>query len=446
LIKKYLFLSIILSFNYLNAMSLDTAIKLALKHNNELKKTYLDLEQSRLQKESIKVDRYGKVNIVASYEHYNNSRTLVPLPPMQMTSSPTAAYEIPTTKDMFSAGISYSVVLFDGNAQKNNYQISNLSQTTSFLKTKLAKEELVYNVKSLYVSILALQKQLIATKEYSYSQKRLFEQIKKQYELGSKSKLDLLKAKNAYISSKSNEDKIEVNIDILKTNLSKVLGGIKFDNAEDISVDMQKYKDFRTNVEQLKKFQIIKTKSKIASKKIDKLKSLYFPQVSLNSYFGYNFGPNDTTNTSPLTGKTYIERGDLNFKSNWQIGVNFKWNVFDFGYKDALLEKERVALQSMKIQEIQTKLEIEKNLKNAKNKLSLSKANFDSAKSEYELLDAIVKVEIVKYENGMITLDDLLLSKAKKNLAYMKLINSKYEYQKILDYIEYIYEKNGEIK
>ncbi len=430
-----------LSFSLLQAMSLEQTVDLAIKHNNNLKKSYLDEKQSKLQKESVKTSRYGKIDLLGSYDHYNNARTLVPLPPMQIASSPTGAYEIPTTKDMFSIGLSYSIMLYDGNAQKNNYKISELSQANSILKTKLAKEELIYNIKTLYLTLLSLQKQLYATKQYTLSQKKLRDMIEQKYKLGSKSKLDFLKAQNSFILSKSNEDKIVANTEIIKANISLLIGGKEFDKAEDISVDIVNTKVYNHDIENLKKFKLIRFKTNIASKKLQKIESLYYPQISLNTYLGYNFGPNDTTNTSPLTNMTYINSGDFNYKSNWQIGLKFRWNIFDFGSRDAVLEKNRVAVQSMKIEEIQTKIEIEKNLKNANSKLELAKADYNSAKSEYGLLTEIVKAEVVKYENNMITLDDLLLSKAKKNVSYMKLISSKYEYQKIKYYIEYLYEK-----
>ena len=425
----------------LNAMSLDETIERALAQNNSLKKVVLSKDEAKQNKELKKSQKYGRLDLKVDYDHFNKARTLAPLTPMDIVSSPTGAYEMPTTNDLISTGVAYNVVLFDGFAQQNSYKISDLAYKNSMLNIKLAKEELIYNVRSLYLSLLALQEQLDAQIRYVASQKKLYEYVQKEYELQSKSKLDLLEAKNSYTEALSTKEKIVANIEILKATLSKMIASESFDKAEKVEVNFEEAKENEVGIEELSRFKLAEFSKSIAQKKLESAESLYYPKVDLSAYYGYSMGPNATTNTFPSTGVTYLNKGDFNSENLWQIGVHLKWNIYDFGVKSSNVQKEKIALRRAKIDIDDVKLELVKEFKIAKSKLTLAKADYTSLKSQYELLVEIEKAQMLKYENSALALTDLLDTKAKTALVYAKMINAKYEYQKAKYYIDYLLEK-----
>ncbi len=438
--NRKIFFSLFLALS-LNAMSLDETIERALAQNNSLKKVILSKDEAKQNKEAKKSQNYGRIDLKVDYDHFNKARTLAPLTPMDIVSSPTGAYEMPTTNDLVSAGIAYNVVLFDGFAQQNSYKISDLAYKNSTLKIKLAKEELIYNVRSLYLSLLALQEQLDAQMRYVSSQKKLYEYVQKEYELQSKSKLDLLEAKNSYAEAVSIREKIAANIEILKTTLAKMIASDSFDKAERVDVNFDEAKESGMGIEELSRFKLAEFSKTIAQKRLQSVKSLYYPKVNLSAYYGYSIGPNATTNIFPTTGKTYLEEGEFNSENIWQIGVHLKWNIYDFGVKSSSVQKEKIALRRAKIDMDDIKLELVKGLKIAKSKLSLAKADYDSLKSQYELLLEIEKAQSIKQKSNALTLTSLLDTKAKTALVHAKMINAKYEYQKAKYYIDYLLEK-----
>ena len=425
----------------LNAMSLDKTLKEALLHNNSLKKVVLAKEEAKQNKNLKKDQNFGRFDLKVDYDHYNNARTLAPLTPMDIVSSPTGAYEMPTTNDLVSTGVTYNVVLFDGFAQRNSFKISDLAYKNSTFKIKLAKEELIYNVRSLYLSLLSLQEQLNAQEKYVSSQNRLYKYVAKEYALGSKSKLDTLEAKNSYTEALSSKEKIEANIEILKATLSKMIASDKFDKAEKIDIRFDEGLQQKLDIENLSRFKLAEFSKSIAERKLDSAKASYYPKIDLSTYYGYSMGPNATTNTFPTTGVTYLNEGDFNSENIWQIGIHLKWNIYDFGAKSANVQKEKISLLKSKIDIDDVKLELTKSLKIAKSKVALAKADYTSLKSQYELLVAIQEAQKIKYENNALTLTDLLATEAKEALVYAKMINAKYEYQKARYYIEYLLEK-----
>jgi outer membrane protein TolC len=443
--NKKIFLSLVVSAS-LSAMSLDETIQKALLHNNSLKEISLEIERSKENRASKKAQNFGRIDLIANYDHYNNARTLSPLTPMDIVGGVDGAYKIPTTNDLATAGIAYNVVLFNGFAQQNSYKISDILYKNSIIKSKLGHEELIYNVRTLYLSLLALGEQLQAQESYTKSQLQLYEKIQTEYKLGSKSKLDTLKAKNSYEASRSNEDKIRSNIEILRATLTTLIGGEEFGGEEPLDINMQQEENMASvDIQNLNRYKLYALKSDVAAKKVESAYATYYPKVDFSSYYGYSMGPNATTNTSPLTHTTYINKGDFNNETIWQVGVHLKWNLYDFGAKSSEVQKEKLSLMSSKLQEEDIALEIDKNLKVARSKLTLAKSEFSAALSQYELLREIAKVEEVKYENNAVSLTDLLDSRAKAELAYAKMINAKYEFQKAKYYIDYLLER-GEKK
>lgn len=430
-------------FFSLHAMSLQESIEYALKHNNSLKQAQLNVQRSKQERDEKHAQNFGRVDVMASYDHYNLSRTLAPLTPMSIVGSPDGAYKIPTTQDLFSAGIAYNVVLFNGFAQQSSYKISDLQYQNSAIRSKLGREELIYNIRNLYISILALEEQLQAQQLYTKSQKRLLETIVKQREEGTKSKLDYLRAKSTLEESKAQESILEANIEILKANLSANFGDKDFDTTEPISINMQtNTQDNAANITQLKRVQAAQLTSQASQRKQEQAKAVYYPTIDFGAYYGQNFGPNDTTNN--FKGTPIIDKGEWNHEAIWQVGLHLKWNILDFGASSAKYETSKIAYLHSKLQSDDVTTQLRKNITTAKNKIKLAQAQYISMQSQYELLDETQKIEQLRYDNNALTLTDLLATQAKKSVAKAQMINAKYDYQKAVYYLDYLYEKGEE--
>jgi outer membrane protein TolC len=449
------YLSLFLLFGVcLKAMTLQESISYALEHNNKLKSQNLSIDISKSLKASTKAKKFGRLDMMASYDHYNNARTLAPLTPMAIVGSPDGAYTIPATNDMFNVGIAYNVVLFDGFAQQSAYEISELQYKNSAIKTHLGKEELIYNVKNIYLSILALEELLEAQTIYTKAQEKLADKIEKELKLGSKSRLDLLRAKTSVEASISQETSIKANIDILKATISALMGGKEFDKSEPVDIFvLQDVKNDITHKEiiSLDRYKATQINIKASEKKKLKAKSAYYPHVDFSAYYGQNFGPNATKNTVPLTssaitaGQTLINEGDWNHEANWQVGLHLKYNISDFGQTSAMNEEARLSYLKAKLESQGVEIELKKNIITAQNKIKLAIAQYNSASKQYELLSQTQKIEEVSYENDALSLIDLLNTRAKQELSYAKMIDAKYNYQKAKYYLDYLLEK-GEVK
>ena len=139
-----------------NGLTIEEAVALALEKNPGLQKQQMNQALSEQDLRGIKSQNFGKIDVVASYGHYNLPRTLVPLTPASIFNDPTA---VATTQDLFITGIMYEVPLFTGFSQQRSVEIAALEKEMAGAAIKLSREQLIYNVKTLYVNILSLTAQ-----------------------------------------------------------------------------------------------------------------------------------------------------------------------------------------------------------------------------------------------------------------------------------------------
>ena len=157
----------------LHATSLDELVQSGLNNNSLIKKTDLQIELMEAKKAESQAKRFGEVDVVGSYTHYNLPRTLAPIVPSAL--SPTSSVD--TTQDLFTTGVQYSVPLFTGGALEQQVHIDNIATQMSQSKKRLSREELIYNIRSLYLTALSLQELQSSQEGYVVALKELKEKI-----------------------------------------------------------------------------------------------------------------------------------------------------------------------------------------------------------------------------------------------------------------------------
>ena len=423
--KKSAFL--FLSVSLLCGDSLNELINYAKTHATVVQNAQLDAKLSKLKKKQSQANQFGELDIVGSATMYNLSRTLIPLTPAIIQSGT----HVITSKEIYSAGASYTLPFFTGFAQKQEVEISQMAAKMSQIKAKLTNEELIYNIRSLYLSILALQENLKAQDAYIKALDTLTKLIENEVTLGKKAQVDALKAKTDYEAAKLQRASIENNIALTKSSLS-VLVGKEVTELEAIEFDItQQEEDLETllaHVSGLKKVEVEELAVQKAQKGIKKSESQNWPQLQLAAYAGKNFAEDESTNV-------------FDNETLWQVGVNLKWNIFDFGKTTAAIESAKISKLKEDVAKKDTLRKLEKSLKDAYSTMQLHYKEYLSNRAQYKLAKESASIESVRYENDAATLNDLLLAKAKAQLALSGVIMSKYNYQKSKYYIEYLMER-----
>jgi outer membrane protein TolC len=320
--------------------------------------------------------------------------------------------------------------LFTGGALEEQIAIDSLATQMGESKQKLSREELIYNVRSLYLSGLSLQELLTSQENYVQALNALKETISYQVELGKRAKIDLLKANNDLTQAIGKVALTQSALRKIKATLT-ALTHSSVENLEPLDVQVNKENALlnEQNLESLERFRLQELEIAKSSKMIRKVESLKKPQVGLNAYAGYNYD---------LDQLSHFENEQI-----WQVGLNVKWNIFDFGATSAKVQQAKIA----KLQAIAQKESInegfQKLFAQAKNQIETAQANYQTNASQYTLLEESQNIEQARYDAGVATLNDLLLAKSKTELAEVQMIQSKYAYQNGIFYLDYLLERGA---
>ncbi|HIQ47618.1 MAG TPA: TolC family protein [Sulfurovum sp.] len=432
---KY-FLSVMAFHLYLYGTTLDGLIHYAMENSTVIKQSKAQIELSEVQREENQAAQLGNIDLVGSYTHYNLPRTLIPLTPGSLLSDPDAAKAIATTKDFFGTGVKYSVPLFTGFSQTRQVEMDDMATQLSRSKLSLTKEQLAYNVASLYLSVLALQDMHAAQQKHVAALKKLKDIIAKEVTFGKKAEIDLLKAESDFFGNRSYLEVLKGNIAMTKASLASLVGLEHIGTIKPVKVSVKKpqysMRSLVNEASKLNKVHISDLNIQKARKGIEKSESSLYPQVSLDSYYGYNYGNNDNSNAFP---------GQFNAEENWQIGVSAKWTLYDFGKSHAGTEKAKILRMQATFDKEQTLLDLRKSLVEAVEKMKQEYANYKANLKQLALAKKSEKIERVRYKNGVSTINDLLYATSQTHVASAKLIESKYNYQKGKFYMNYLLEK-----
>jgi outer membrane protein TolC len=418
-----------------SGLTIDEAVALALANNPDLQKQQMNRDLSEEDLSGQKSQAFGKFDLAASYGYYNLPRTLAPLTPASIATDPKA---VPTTVDLFATGIMYEVPLFTGFAQQRSVEIAALEKKLAGLALKLSREQLIYNVKSLYVNILSLQAQEEAQKAYHEALQNLYDDISLEVKLGRKARVEQLKAAADLENARVQAEQISGNIRIVKAGLSTLLGGETITPLEKFSVEMPLPGETEPNkeIQQLDRYRSALLEVEKKARLVEKSRAAYYPQVIFNSFYGQNFGPNDSSN---------LHEGDWNNQEVWQATVNLKWTLFDFGARKTARRMAAVREQQSRRDRVKTELELKKSLSEAEIKIEMARDAFHSAETELALTRETEMIEQVRFDKGATDVNDLLYAKARNQLALSRSIAARYSYQNGCFYLDYLLE-NGESK
>jgi len=425
-VKRFIYL-FLLSMGFIYADTIQHLISYGLKHSPMIQASKAKSELSKLSRQASKAAQYGELNLVGDYTHYNIERTLAPVPPSAM-KSPTP---ITTSKDIFSLGLNYTVPLFTGGAQSRQIEIDQIASTMSEGSIKLSKAQLIYNIRTLYLSTLSLKEILHAQRIHTHALKKLERQIAKEVTVGRKASIEQYKSQADIVASSTQEEILIANIEITKATLGALVGkSIGRISPLKFSVKKPRYSTKRLlkKVSGLTKLKLEHLQLQKAQKMIQKAQAANLPQINLNAYAGKNFGAD-------------IQSDDWDSEDVWQISIKGQYNLLDFGKRAINEEKARVAMLQAQIHLQQVTLDIKKQLLQAIQKIKLSYAEYRGNSAQYRLSKKSAQIEKVRYESGTSTLNDLLLAQSKVQFAKAKVIQSRYDYKKNQYYLNYILEK-----
>ncbi len=410
-------LIIVLTFScpsFSREITLEEAINIALRSSPALLMEQQQIQESREDKKASKAASFGTISLMGSYTHYNIPHTLAPITP---PISPT----ITTSKDITSGGIIYSITLFKGLADITSIKIASFGEEISKIRFRLTKEELIFNIRSIYLKILSLKSQEKAARAYKRAIEELYKNVSREVSVGRKAEIDLLKISSQLEEASFEVEKIKNSISSLETLLAATIGIEGKVTVEPVSPEkiLSSPCGGTGDITHTYQYRLSRLEAKKARENLKKVRSRYYPRLDFDVYFGNNYA-----------------RGDR--KEIWQAQVSLKWLLFDFGATRSRVKRASFAARKATLALKKTMLELKSRICDAREKISTAMSRLESLKRQIKFLSKVRSVEKLRYEKGISNMYDLLLAYASLQKAKSTYIGAKYDLYIQRLYLSYI--------
>ncbi len=421
--KKILVGLCLLAFSA-HGLTIEEAVNNALENNPSVRQKLLEQEISKHKTKEINSNRFGKVDAFINYTHYNIPRLVAPIsPPL----TPTEIAGIVGAKNITIPGLKYDVPLFTGFKIEKSVEISKLNEKLSEISVNLTKNQIAFNVRSVYLKILTLKKQKEAMEHYKKALNQLYDNIAMLFELGKKPEVDLLKVEYALKTVESNIEALKNAIDTLKETLRTLMNipekdfdveEIQFRDIGELSKD-----DFlKTYFPKLYSIKKVEVQKEISRKNLEKSKSDYYPNLFFSGQYQRNIGNGAN-------------------KELWQVSIIANYTIWDFGNRSNKKLESELNLKKSFIEEEKIKLDVERKLTEAINQIKTANFKIQATKKQLDYAKEVEKVEKLKYQQGVSNLYDYLYAQSQRYIAESKYYEALYDKQRAIYYLDFVLEK-----
>ncbi|OPY75545.1 MAG: Toluene efflux pump outer membrane protein TtgI precursor [Syntrophorhabdus sp. PtaU1.Bin153] len=375
--------------------TLPAVIDYALKNNPRARISARDVETETYGIDAAKAERMPRIDFGSGAARY---RYPMPLTPPVISGPFGSGLEIPEyDRNIYDAGGSFRLPLFRGGRLYRGVRVAEIRKAMAEDNLASTRQELVYNLSSVFYKIAQLDK-LLAANEANVRQLEAHKQdVEFLLKAGSVPQLDLLKTDVELSHAVENRLLVRNNLESTY-ELLKTLMGID-DMTKEISILHQTVsggplppleESVSKALSQRPEYRAVEKKKRIYEERVKIAQGKRLPDVyAAGEYVG--------------------KAGDAqSYKENWYAGVRLSIPVFDGGLIAAEVNKEKVELQKVREEERSLKLSITREVKDAYLAVANAVERIDVGTKAIESARENVRVERLKYQSGAGTATDYL--------------------------------------
>ncbi len=393
-------------------LSLQECIAIALKNNPEFAAVQSDVEAAQARLTGAKAALWPKVSAVGGYTRYKDDVRLI-----QATYNGEPALY---TDEVLSGDIVLTLSLFSGGQTYNQILASDLLRLSSENKMAFSREELTYNVTSLYFTLIA-QKKVIESLDSSY--KSLSEEanrIQQMIAAQKAAKVDLLRAQVRVADVKQRRIAEQNSYVTTRLALINLMGIALPENmlvlAETLQIPTEAEHASPPSLENILRNRQDYKSAENAVIAQEKLVSVaqggFSPEIYVKGSYGHRRSVGSTV-ASPAD-----KQGELG-----NVGVFFELPLFTGGSTLAKVREEKAKLQAAKQRLERLRKQIDLEVQTAFLSIHAASARIESARTALEQAEESFRIERMKYELGKGTIIDTLDAEAsllQANVTYYR--------------------------
>ena len=378
-------------------LTLQQAIKTALVNNPEIAAREWDTTAAQAGRDQAFGARLPSVEIVGDYAHTLDEQRLISASKNGEPGS--------FSRDIVSSDLVVSMPLFTGGRLVNQVKAADLSRLAASQRLARSREELVFNVSSVFNAILA-QRHVIESLEFS--RKTLLEHISRIEALMAARKAAKVDRMRTEVRLADIQQQLVREKNLLAVQhrmLANLLGLKQFAKAIYLQgeLEMQEKQPLQdleaalpTAWEERGDYLAARASLEAQAKNVDVAKSGHWPTVSVQSAYGGRWAAGPTTGQ----GEEQVDAG--------RIGLVLEFPIFEGGQVDADIRKQKAELSAarerLRLLDLQLRLEVETALLDVESSGERAAAIRKSIAQARESL----RIEQLKYNLGKGAIVDVL--------------------------------------
>jgi outer membrane protein len=370
-----------------NKYTLSMLIKYAMKNNPRIRIAAKDIEAEIYGIDLARADRMLKIDGVSGITRYRYDTPLTPIV-IQPPIGPGTDFPL-FRSTIWDAGISFRLPLFRGGRLFRGVNVAEMKKTVAEDNYRMSKQELVYNISSVYYKIAQLEKLLLAN-DASVKQLEVHKgNVEIYLKTGVAPRLDLLKTDVELSHAKENRLLVKNNLAGAYEFLKNLMGmddmdvriSIVHEKPADIS-----YPDLTESMDMalLRRpdYKAVAKKRLISEERIKIAEGRRLPDIFVAGQYGGAAG------------------SDTGFRENWYYGVKLTIPIMDGGSIRSEINREKVQLEKAREEERFLKLAIIREVRDAHMSIANVKERIEVTQKAIESARENLRVELLKYDTG----------------------------------------------
>lgn len=408
--------------------TLEDCINYAVSNNIDIRKTNLNTQENEFNYKQSKANRLPSVNGSINHNFGWNKEL----------NTETGSYESMTGSSNTNYGINASVTLFNGFKLNTQIEQARLNLESSKYYYETVKESIELSILNGYLQILYSLEEVNNAEEQIVSTTEQLMLAKERMDVGIISNSDYLQIKSQLASEKMTLANAKSTLTLAKVNLMQLM---ELPVTDSFFVDVPDISILLTNNKEPLVSEIysqalnIKPQIKEASVNLERIeleekiaRADLLPSLSLSTGLssGWSSGTNDFN---------YLEH--LNNKLSPSVGLSLSIPIFQKKQVNTNIKLARVAVSSAKLDEIDTKNTLRKEIEQACADVITAQIQYEASLEQYEAVKESYLVVTEKYELGLINSVDFLIEKTNMITSESDLLQAKYNLifsNKILDF------------
>jgi len=375
--------------------TLSRIISYAMKNNPHIRIAAKDIEAEIYGIDSAKAERMPKIDGGAGINRY---RYEYPLSPIVIQPPIGPGTDFPLFRNtVWDAGLSFKLPLFKGGRLFRGVNVAEMKKTVADYNYRMSKQELVYNISSVFYKIAHLEKLFLANDASVKQLEAHRRNVEIYLKTGTAAKLDLLKTDVELSHAMENrllvKNSLASSYELMKTLMGMDDMDVRISIIHEKTAS-EKYPALEESMDMALSrrpdYKALAKKRLISEERVKIAEGRRLPDISVAGQYG------------GLSGT------DTGFRENWYYGLKLTMPIMDGGSIKSEINREKVQLEKAREEERSLKHGITREVRDAHLSIANAQERQEVTRKAIESARENLRVEMLKYDTGSAMTQDVI--------------------------------------